>query len=301
MTTAVFLGTPDEAVPSLHRLLDVADVALVITRPDRARGRSRRLRPPPVKEAAESVGLPVSQPTSAAEVHEAMASVDADLGVVTAYGRLVRPEVLTLPEFGFVNVHFSLLPRWRGASPVVRAILAGDEITGVTIMQMDEGLDTGPILATSATPIDATETAGELTTRLAELGADLLAETVPKLGAIEARPQPADGVTAAGKVSRDEAFVDPTRHSAASIVAAVRAFNPRPGAWGRVDGERCKLWRAHPADGGPEPGLVIERDGEAVVGTPDGAVALDEVQPASRAPMAGAAWLRGRRGETRFR
>ncbi|MBU1226265.1 MAG: methionyl-tRNA formyltransferase, partial [Actinobacteria bacterium] len=170
---AVFYGTPAEAVPVLAALLDVAEVALVVTQPDRPRGRSRRLEPPPVKVAAEGWGLPVAQPERASADPDAIRAFAPDVAVVAAYGQLLKPALLEVPVRGFVNVHYSLLPRWRGASPVVRAILAGDETTGVSIMQIDEGLDTGPVFAAEQTPILPGETGGGLTARLADLGARL--------------------------------------------------------------------------------------------------------------------------------
>ena len=162
---AVFYGTPAEAVPILAALTEAADVALVVTQPDRPQGRSRRPVPPPVKVAAEAWGMPVAQPRRASEDLETVRACAPDVAVVAAYGQLLKPALLEVPPAGFVNVHFSMLPRWRGASPVVRALLAGDETTGVSIMQIDEGLDTGPVFATAETPVRTSETAGALTAR----------------------------------------------------------------------------------------------------------------------------------------
>lgn len=298
MTRAVFYGTPAEAVPVLAALAEVADVALVVTQPDRPQGRSRRPVPPPVKVAAEAWGLPVSQPRRASDDLGTVREAGPDVAVVAAYGQLLRPALLAVPPAGFVNVHFSLLPRWRGASPVVRAILAGDRQTGVSIMQIDEGLDTGAVFAAAPAPIRPGETAGALTARLAALGARLLADTLPGVldGSVAAVPQDDGAATAAAKVRNEEAFVDPVHHSAAAVLRAVRAFNPKPGAWAMVEGARCKVWEAAPSDEAAEPGTAEVRDGSVILGTRDGAVALVRVQPEGRAAMSAADWMRGRRG-----
>jgi methionyl-tRNA formyltransferase len=298
VTRAVFLGSPAEAVPSLERLTEVADVTMVITNPDRARGRSGTPQPTPVKEAARRLEIPVEQPASHLELLSALIASRADVGVVVAYGRIIRPESLRVPEHGFVNVHFSLLPRWRGASPVVRAILAGDEETGVCLMQLDEGMDTGPVIAERRTPIEDTETAGELTDRLAVMGAELLAEALPSFvaGEIESLAQPEDGVTAAAKVQTAEAFVGPL-HGPDAVLRAVRAFAPKPGAWTTVEGRRFKIWSARRAADDAETGMIVERDGRVLLGLRQGAVELVEVQPEGKGRMAATEWMRGRRAE----
>lgn len=295
---AVFYGTPVEAVPSLRALVQMAEVALVTTRPDKARGRSGRPQAPPVKEAAAALGLPVSQPGRAAQDLERLRSLAVDVAVVVAYGQILPSELLEAPRCGFVNVHFSLLPRWRGASPVVRAILAGDELTGVTLMQLDAGMDTGPVLAMHPTGVGPEETAGELAARLAEIGAAMLAAHLPAYvaGEVAPRPQPAAGVTAAARVRAEEAFVDPTRHRCEAVVRAVRAFDPKPGAWTELDGVRLKLWGARAVENpGPEPGRVEAVEGKVLLGVPDGAVELVEVQPEGRRRMTAGEWMRGRR------
>lgn len=298
MTRAVFLGTPPEAVPALAALERVAEVAAVVTNPDRPRGRSRSPQPPPVKVAAIEMGLEVRQPASHVELLADLGELAPDVAVVVAYGRILRPEALAVPPAGFLNVHFSLLPRWRGASPVVRAILAGDDITGVTIMQLDEGMDTGPILASRSTPIDAEETAGGLTTRLAGLGAELLAEALPAYlaGQVEPVPQPDQGATAAARVQVGEAFVSP-HHTPAAVDRAVRAFDPRPGAWTTVEGRRTKLWRVGPSSADAPPGTICLVDDVVVMGLYVGAVEVLELQPDGTARMGAADWMRGRRGE----
>jgi methionyl-tRNA formyltransferase len=296
---AVFYGTPAEAVPSLEALAGTAEVLLVTTRPDRPRGRSGRPQAPPVKEAALRLGLPVAQPERAVHDLERLRSLAPDVAVVVAYGQLLPPSLLAVPAAGFLNVHFSLLPRWRGASPVVRTVLAGDAVTGVTLMLLDEGMDTGPVVAAEPTPVGSGETTGELTGRLAVLGAEMLVRYLPAYlaGDITSRAQPAEGATAAARVRVDEAFVDPARHRAEAVLRAVRAFDPKPGAWTELDGVRVKLWRARPAAGpGPAPGVAAVAGEVVLLGTADGPVELQEVQSAGRARMEAAAWMRGRRG-----
>jgi methionyl-tRNA formyltransferase len=297
---AVFYGTPAEAVPSLEVLASLAEVPLVVTRPDRPRGRSGKPRPPPVKQAASLLGLEVSQPERAVHDLERMRALAPDVAVVVAYGQILPRELLAVPGHGFVNVHFSLLPRWRGASPVVRTLLAGDEVTGVTLMLLDAGMDTGPVIAVEPTRVEEGESAGELTARLAGLGAEMLrAHLGPYLaGERPPRPQPEEGATAAARVRVEEAFVDPLRHRAEAVLRAVRAFDPKPGAWTDLDGIRVKLWRARPVAGpGPQPGLAAAVGGSLLLGTADGAVELVEVQPAGRGRMRGMDWMRGRRLE----
>lgn len=300
MTIAVFYGSAAESIPALAALRTVADVPLVVTQPDRPRGRSGRPRPTPVRVAADAWGLAVSQPGRAAETIEAVAAVAPDVAVVAAFGQLLPPDLLRVPRMGFVNVHFSLLPRWRGASPVVRAILAGDPETGVTLMQVDEGLDTGPVLAMRPTAVGAGESAGELTARLAGLGALLLAEELPRYlaGELEPAAQGEASATAAAKVRVEEAFVDPARHGVVSIQRAIRAFNPRPGAWSLPGGVRLKLWRARPSRVGMgEPGWARVEGEHVVLTGRDGTLELLEVQPEGRARMTARDWMRGRRDE----
>lgn len=297
---AVFYGTPAEAVPALQSLCGIAEVVLVTTRADKPRGRSGKPQAPPVKEAARALGLEVSQPVRAAHDLDRLRALTPDVAVVVAYGQILPPDLLAVPPCGFVNVHFSLLPRWRGASPVVRAILAGDELSGVTLMRLDPGMDTGPVLAVAPTRVGDEESAGELTARLAVMGAGLLVERLPAYlsGELAPRPQPEEGATAAARVRVEEAFIDPTRHRTQAVLRAIRAFDPRPGAWTGLDGVRVKLWRARGASGAsPGPGVAALVGDQLLLGTTDGAVELLEVQPEGRSRMAGGDWMRGRRLE----
>jgi methionyl-tRNA formyltransferase len=296
LTRAAFLGTPAEAVPVLESLAQVATITRVITRPDRPRGRSGKASPPPVKLTAREHGWEVAQPARSLDLAELVAG--SDIAVVAAYGRLIPEVALRVPAAGFINVHFSLLPRWRGASPVVRAILAGDAATGVTLMQLDAGLDTGPTYDRVSTAIGAEENAGELTMRLAALGAGLLQARLGVIvsGALRPVGQDEAGATAAGKVTVAEAHLDPRRHRTVAVLRAVRAFNPKPGAWALVDGQRFKVWAARPAAGAAPPGTALMDGKTVVLGTADGVVELVTVQPPGRSPMTASAWMNGRRG-----
>ncbi len=294
---AVFLGTPAVAIPSLAALIDVADIAVVVTRPDRAKGRSGKPTPTPVKLAAEEWGLPVSQPTNRSETEEVLRNADADIGVVVAYGRILSAAALETTPAGFVNVHFSLLPRWRGAAPVERAILAGDETTGVSLMQLDEGLDTGPVIAALETPIAWDETGGSLSGRLAYLGAMMIDDVVPDLlaGRLEAAPQLRTGVSAAEMLTPAEARLDTTWH-VEQAERAIRAFNPRPGAWFEMNGTRLRVDRSSLSDESVTPGVIAAFNGDAVMGFHGGSLTIESIQPAGKASMTGTAWLNGRRG-----
>ncbi len=297
---AVFFGTPPHAVPALAALCSVAEVSLVVTQPDRPRGRSGHPVAPAVKEAAAAWGLPVRQPDRASETIDHVAAIGPDVAVVVAFGQLIPAGLLRVPPAGFVNLHFSLLPRWRGASPVVRAILAGDPITGVTLMRMDETLDTGPILASRPTPIGPGDTAGTLTARLSAMAAGMVTDQLAAAvtGEIDARAQDHGAATAAGMVKVAEAHVDAYRHSAEAVDRAVRAFDPWPGAWSRIAGARFKLWKVRPIGSrSKEPGQVVADGDRVVLGTARGALELLEVQPEGRPRMAAADWMRGRRGE----
>lgn len=294
---AAFLGTPSAAVPSLAALIDVVDVDVVVTRPDRAKGRSGKPTPSPVKLAATEWGLTVVQPESRGELDQILQDAPIDVGVVVAYGRILTPAALASAPAGFVNVHFSLLPRWRGAAPVERAILEGDASTGVTLMQLDEGLDTGPVIAAVETPIAPDETGGSLTGRLAYLGGMLIDDAMSELlaGRLDSAPQLSAGVTIAKQLDRSEGRIDPS-WTAEYAERAIRAFSPRPGAWFSIDGTRCRVHRASHTTEAVTPGAIAPFNGVAVLGLEGGSLALDLVQPAGKATMTGTAWLNGRRG-----
>jgi methionyl-tRNA formyltransferase len=271
----VFLGTPVDAVPTLRALVDAGhDVALVVTQPDRRRGRGTQLVPSPVKAAALELALPVRTPATASEVRDEVAATGAEVGVVVAFGQLLPEPLFTSVPLGFVNVHFSLLPRWRGAAPVERAMLAGDRETGVCIMEIAAGLDTGRVYASASTPIAPDETAGELRARLVDLGTRLLLETLPDLARIVPVEQQGEP-TYAAKLSVEEFELD-WSHPAPELHRLVMAGNPRPGAWTTVDGRRLKVWRTRVDD--------------------DGALVLLDVQLDGRSRMDFADWVRGRRG-----
>lgn len=294
---AAFLGTPAAAIPSLAALIDVADIAVVITRPDRAKGRSGKPTPPAVKIAAREWGLSVEQPSTREQLESVLQRAEADVAVVVAYGRILTRTALETTPAGFVNVHFSLLPRWRGAAPVERAILAGDSTTGVSLMQIDEGLDTGPVIAAVETPIASDETGGSLSGRLSYLGAMLIDDVMPDLmaGRLEAAPQLGIGATAAGLLTPSEARIDPA-WAVDYAERAIRAFNPRPGAWFAMEGKRFRVYEASLSDESVTPGVIAPFNGEAVLGLHGGSLALDVIQPAGKARMSGTAWLNGRRG-----
>ncbi len=294
---ALFLGTPAAAVPSLAALADVADVELVVTRPDRPRGRSGRPAPPAVKLAAVEFGFPVAQPGSVDELRRVLDETSADVALVVAYGRILPPDVIAAVPRGFLNVHFSLLPRWRGAAPVERAILEGDAETGVTLMIIDEGLDTGPVVSAIETPIGADETGGSLTARLSYLGAKLVDDVFPDYlaGKRRAAAQLAAGVTVARPLTRDEARLDAT-WSAARAERAVRAFHPRPGAWIETPEGVVKIRAVAPVDADVPPGEIQPIAGIPCAGFEGGALELVEVQPAGKRPIGGRAWMHGRRG-----
>lgn len=296
----VFLGTPPEAAVALQALVRAGhDVALVITQPDRRRGRGGKTLPSPVRRAAEDLGLDVRTPERAREVVGGLRESDAELGVVVAFGQLLPDDVLAAIPHGFVNVHFSLLPRWRGAAPVERAILAGDAETGVCLMEIVQELDAGPVYACESVPIGPDDTAGQLRAELAERGAALLVDNLEAIPTAEPTPQEGEP-TYADKLDPAEFELD-WRLSAAALDRVVRAGNPRPGAWTTVDGQRLKVLRARPVgEPAPEatsPGALL--DDPAVV-TGEGRLELLEVQPAGKQKMAAEAWVRGLHGVERL-
>lgn len=295
----VFFGTPDFAVPALRALIrERVTIAGVVTRPDRPRGRSRStLVPPPVKSVALAEHLPVLQPLRpVGDVFLAgLRRLEPDLGVVVAYGHILRREVLELPGQGMINVHASLLPRFRGAAPIQHTILAGDRETGVSIMRMDEGMDTGPVLHRITTPVTEHETGGSLTTRLATLGAAALVEALVILntGAAGAQPQDEAAATYAPKIDREMARLEWSRE-AATLDRQIRAFDPVPGAWTTLDGESVKLFGTTLATGRGEPGTVLAAGDRLIIACGTGALAIREVQPAGKTRMSVEEWVRGR-------
>lgn len=300
----VFLGTAEFAVPSLRRSAAEHDVLAVITQPDKPGSRGRPA-PRPVAGAAHDLGLPVLMPrrVRAPEAVADIAALHPDALVVAAYGQILPQALLDVPRLGAVNVHASLLPRWRGASPVAHAILAGDAETGVTIMQMDAGLDTGAMYAHGVAPIPPDATTPSLTATLAELGADLLAEVLRRLerGEATATPQPADGVSLAPRLSRRDGEVRWDAATAAEVDRRVRSLQPWPGVTASLDGTPVRLLEGRPeaADqrvADAHPGSVVELVGEsAVIATSQGAYRVDRVLPPGSRAMSAAAFLRGRR------
>lgn len=294
----VFMGSPDFALPSLRVLTQHYHIAGVVTQPDRASGRGRELKPPPVKTLALELGLPIIQPQKLREP-EAMAQLQAwkpDLIVVAAFGQILKKEVLDLPRFGCVNVHASLLPRWRGAAPINAAILAGDEETGVTIMQMDVGLDTGPMLAKRSIRLNPDDTAGSVFQALSTLGADLLLKTLPDYmdGKIIPQPQPEEGATYAPMLKKEDGRLDFFK-PASELERRVRAMNPWPGAFMELDGAILKVHRAHVDAGNASAGQRLVVQNQPAVGAGGGILILDEVQPAGKKPMSGTSFLAGAR------
>ncbi|MCL4272610.1 MAG: methionyl-tRNA formyltransferase [Anaerolineales bacterium] len=294
----VFMGSPDFALPSLRALTQHYHVVGVVTQPDRASGRGRELKPPPVKTLALELGLPIIQPQKLREP-EAMTQLQAwkpDLIIVAAFGQILKKDVLDLPRFGCVNVHASLLPRWRGAAPINAAILAGDEETGVTIMQMDVGLDTGPMLAKRSIRLNPDDTAGSVFQALSTLGADLLIETLPDYmdGRIIPQPQPEDGATYAPMLKKEDGRLDFSK-TASELERRVRAMNPWPGAFMELDGAILKVHRAHVDAGNASAGQRLVVQNQPAVGAGGGILILEEVQPAGKKPMSGTSFLAGAR------
>ncbi len=289
----VFMGTPDFAVPTLQALVDAAhEVVCVYTQPPRPGGRrGRELTPTPVHQRAADLGIEVRHPTSLKSTEEqaAFAALDADLAVVAAYGLILPQAVLDAPANGCLNVHASILPHWRGAAPIHRAVIAGDAVTGVTIMQMEAGLDTGPMLAFARTPIED-KTTGELTEELAEIGAQLMVGTLIDLKALHALPQDDADATYAAKIDKAEARIDWTQ-PAQQVVRQVHGLSPFPGAWFEIDGQRVKLLRAELAEGAGAPGEVL--DARLAIACGDGAIRPLELQRAGKPRMDLDTFLRG--------
>ena len=289
----VFMGTPDFAVPVLDALVAAGhDVVAAYSQPPRAGGRrGKALTPSPVQERAEALGIGVRTPTTLRDpdAQAAFAALEADVAVVAAYGLILPRAVLDAPRLGCLNVHGSLLPRWRGAAPIQRAILAGDAETGVGIMQMEAGLDTGPVLLEERTPIDG-KTSGILSAELAAMGARLMVRVIEDIAAFPAKPQPEDGVTYASKIDKAEARIDFTR-PAIEVERQIRAFNPTPGAYFESGGERIKVLSAAVMDLPGAPGEVL--DGQLTIACGAGAIRPLAVQRAGRGIMTSTDLLRG--------
>jgi methionyl-tRNA formyltransferase len=272
------------------------DIALVLTQPDRAAGRGLHPSASAVKRFAVSHGIAVRQPQTlkgAREIDE-VRGLQADALVVAAYGLILPQPLLDASRYGALNIHASLLPRWRGAAPIQRALLAGDGETGISIMQMDAGLDTGPVLLQKKIPIGADDDAGTLHDKLAALGAEAIVEVLDEVGRARALPQSSEGVTYAAKIAKDETRLDWSR-SAQELERAVRAFRPAPGAFALLDGEPVKIWRAHVVEGRGEPGAVLDTDKNLVVACGERALAVSELQRAGGRRMNAPQFVRGYR------
>lgn len=293
----IFAGTPQVAVPSLRALIDSDhEVVAVITRPDARVGRGRRLEPSPVKVLAEEAGLPVLTPTTPKdpEFVARLRDLAPDCCPVVAYGALLPAQILDIPAHGWVNLHFSLLPAWRGAAPAQRALIAGDEITGASTFRIEAGLDTGPVFGTMTERIRPDDTSGTLLERLSVAGAPLLVATMDGIadGDLEPREQPAEGVSHAAKLTVDDARLD-LNHPALAIDRLIRGCTPAPGAWTTFRGQRLKVGPVTITDEHLPAALIDVRRREVLVGTADRAVRLGEVTPLGKKPMQAADWARG--------
>lgn len=289
----VFMGTPDFSVPALEALAERHEIAAVYTQPPRPAGRGQQLRPSAVQARAEALGLPVRHPKTlrTPEAQAEFAALGADVAVVVAYGLILPQPVLDAPRHGCLNIHASLLPRWRGAAPIHRAIIEGDAETGVCIMQMEAGLDTGPVLLRETTAIGPAETTAELHDRLSAMGARLIVQALDRLPSLTPQPQPDAGVIYAKKIDKAEARVDWSL-PAPQVAALIRGLSPFPGAWCLMAGERLKLLRATAAEGSGPPGQILPAPGLRIAcGT--GAVDLLEVQREGKRPLPAAEALRG--------
>ena len=289
----IFMGTPEFAVPVLDALVVAGhEIAAVYCQPPRPAGRGKKDRLTPVHARAVELGLAVRHPTSlkSAEEQAAFSALEADAAVVVAYGLILPQPILDAPQRGCLNIHASLLPRWRGAAPIHRAIMAGDAETGICIMQMEAGLDTGPVLLRQATPIGAEETTAQLHDRLSIMGADLIVQALACLPDLVSEPQTEAGVTYAAKIDKAEARVDWSR-PAIEIDRQIRGLSPFPGAWSEIEGERIKLLASRLSDGQGTPGRVLDDNLRVACGT--GAVELLRLQRAGKAAQDRETFLRG--------
>ena len=298
MTRIVFMGSPDFAVPALRALASHDDVIGVVTQPDRESGRGRALKSPPVKTLALELGLDVIQPEKlrAPEAMDQLRLWNPELIVVAAFGQILKPDVLTLPPHGCINIHASLLPRWRGAAPIQAALLAGDSQTGVTIMKMDQGVDTGALIDQRLLRIEEQDTTGSLSEKLSYLGADLLIETLPHYLSGELKPQvqDKDRATYAPMLKKEDGLLDFTK-PVDELVRRVRAFNPWPGTHFEWGGGMLKVHLAHAEKGSFSEGQRLVYQGQPAVGSRGGLLILDQVQPAAKRRMSGKAFLSGTR------
>ncbi|RWR06287.1 methionyl-tRNA formyltransferase [Paenirhodobacter populi] len=287
----IFMGTPEFSVPVLEALAARHEIAAVYSQPPRPAGRGKKDRPSPVHARAEELGLPVRTPRNlkSAEDRAALAALDADVAVVVAYGLILPQAVLNAPRQGCLNIHASLLPRWRGAAPIHRAIMAGDTETGICVMRMEAGLDTGPVLTREATPIGPTDTTGDLHDRLSAMGARMILDALDRLSDLIPQPQPETGVTYAAKIDKAEARIDWSR-PAAELVRHINGLSPFPGAWCEIHGERIKLLRAAPAEGAAAPGTVLHG---FTIACGTGALNVLEAQREGKRPLPAADILRG--------
>lgn len=289
----IFMGTPDFSVPVLNALVNAGhDIVAVYCQPPRPAGRGKKDRPTPVHARAEALGLTVRHPVSlkTPEAQAELAALNADIAVVVAYGLILPQAVLDAPRHGCLNIHASLLPRWRGAAPIHRAIMAGDAETGICIMQMEAGLDTGPVLLRDTTPIGTEETTGELHDRLSQMGAGLITQALDQLQTLTPEAQPEDGVTYAAKIDKAEARID-WGWQAREVDAHIRGLSPFPGAWTEIEGQRVKLLKSRLAQGCGAPGQVLD-DG-LTVACGQGAVQLLRLQRAGRGAQDVQEFLRG--------
>ncbi|MEP2531111.1 methionyl-tRNA formyltransferase [Shimia sp.] len=289
----VFMGTPDFSVPVLDALVAAEhDIVAVYCQPPRPAGRGKKDRPTPVHARAVDLGLEVRHPVSlkSAEEQAAFAALNADIAVVVAYGLILSQAILDAPTRGCLNIHASLLPRWRGAAPIHRAIMAGDAETGICIMQMEAGLDTGPVLLRAETPIGTEETTAQLHDRLSDMGAGLIVQALTQIDDLPPQTQPTEGVTYAHKIDKSEARIDWTA-SAADVDRKIRGLSPFPGAWTEIDGQRVKLLASRLTTGNAAPGTLL--DDTLSVACGDGAVQLLRLQRAGKGAQDGETFLRG--------
>ena len=292
----MFYGTPAFALPAFEALLRHHAIVTVVTQPDRPAHRGQRLTAPPVKTAALAAGLPVLQPVRLRDPEwpERLQALGADVAVVVAFGQILPQAVLDAPARGSINIHGSVLPRYRGAAPIQWAIIRGESVTGITTFQMDAGMDTGPVLLTAETPIGAEETAGELSERLSVLGADVILDTLARLDSLTPRPQRHEAATLAPRLKKTDGVLD-WRRPARDLVNLVRGCNPWPGATTVVAGGTLTLWRARAVAGAGAPGTLIPHERTLAVATGEGAVLPLEVQPESRRAIGWDEFLRGAR------